>query len=63
MPKITLTSRLVRETECPEGQNKIDLFDEKQTGFLVEIRRRGGKTYYQRYTDDRGSSKLVHRNF
>lgn len=36
---------------------KIDFFDSEQRGFMLEVRCSGGKTYYQRYTDDRGRER------
>lgn len=36
---------------------KIDFFDNEQRGFMLEVRCSGGKTYYQRYTDDRGRER------
>jgi hypothetical protein len=43
----------VRQASCPAGQRKVDYFDSKQRGFLIEIRCSGRKTYYQRYSDER----------
>ena len=34
-----------------------DYFDVSQRGFLLEVRQSGGKTYYQRYTDERGRER------
>jgi integrase len=36
---------------------KVDFFDSVQRGFMLEVRCSGGKTYYQRYTDDRGRER------
>jgi len=36
---------------------KIDFFGSEQRGFMLEVRCSGGKTYYQRYTDDRGRER------
>src|SRR4051812_100602 len=54
MAREFLTTRLIRSSVCPPDRDKIDLYDLSQRGFLVEIRRSGGKTYYQRYTDGHG---------
>lgn len=51
MPKAKLTAQFVRLASCPEGKRKIDYYDEAITGFVVEIRSTGGKTYYLRYQD------------
>jgi integrase len=47
----------VRHAACPSGQRKLDYFDSKQRGFLIEIRASGRKTYYQRYCDERGRER------
>jgi len=57
MPTIALTSPFVRQAECGLGRRKTDFFDVGQRGFLLEVRASGGKTYYQRYTDERGRER------
>lgn len=57
MPKIKLAALFVRRIVCPIGQDKIDYFDEELRGFLLEVRASGRKTYYQRYTDERGRER------
>ena len=57
MPVRRLTQWFVREVVCPEDQSKIDYFDTQSRGFMVEVRASGGKTYYQRYTDERGRER------
>ena len=57
MPVVELTSAFVRQAFCPSGQRKVDYFDSKQRGFLIEIRCSGRKTYYQRYCDERGRER------
>ncbi len=57
MPVAELTSVFVRQAFCPSGQRKVDYFDSKQRGFLIEIRCSGRKTYYQRYCDERGRER------
>lgn len=54
MPKIALTPSFVRTVVCPCGRLKVDYFDLGLHGFMLEVRRSGGKTYYQRYSDERG---------
>lgn len=54
MPIVRLTSHFVRVALCPELQSKIDYFDPTLRGFLLEVRASGSKTFYQRYTDERG---------
>ena len=52
-------SRVVREIVCPSHLAKVDVFDEVQRGFLLEIRKSGGKTFYQRYTNARGQTRQI----
>lgn len=54
MPQLRLSASVVRQATCPADQLKLDLFDLQQSGFLLEVRRTGGKTYYQRYIDKYG---------
>src|SRR4051812_43673025 len=48
MPKVHLTAAFVRKAACPIEAQKIDFFDTNLPGFLLEVRKSGGKTYYQR---------------
>ena len=36
---------------------KVDFFDSEQRGFMLEVRCSGGKTFYQRYMDERGRER------
>lgn len=57
MPVQRITSQLVRSIRCPDDSQKIDVFDSTTRGFMLEVRSSGGKTYYQRYTDERGRER------
>jgi integrase len=57
MPTIALSASFVRQVGCQSGRKKTDYFDVGQRGFLLEVRQSGGKTYYQRYTDERGRER------
>ncbi len=57
MPSAALTANFVRSVQCSPGRKKVDYFDLAQRGFMLEVRRSGGKTYYQRYTDERGRER------
>lgn len=57
MPKIALTPYIVKNTICPDGKQKLDLFDQDCKGLMLEIRSTGGKTYYFRYQDVRGKTR------
>ena len=53
MPVLTLDANTVRNTLCPPGKKKIDLYDTAITGFIVEVRSTGFKTYYLKYRNAR----------
>jgi integrase len=57
MPRVQLSPAFVKSSVCSDGQKKIDFYDCEQRGFLLEVRRSGGKTFYQRYTDNRGRER------
>lgn len=57
MSRVELSVAFVRAASCPAEVKKVDFFDLRQRGFMLEVRRSGGKTYYQRYTDDRGRER------
>jgi integrase len=57
MPTVSLSAQFVRQAGCVSGRRKSDFFDQSQRGFLLEVRSSGGKTYYQRYTDERGRER------
>jgi len=51
MPLITLDANFVRTATCPAGKNKENYYDTAITGFILECRSTGGKTYALRYRD------------
>jgi len=57
VPRVELTASFARAARCGPGRRKIDYFDLTQRGFLLEVRASGGKTYYQRYTDEHGRER------
>jgi integrase len=57
MPRVHLTRQFAEGAACPAGRPKIDFFDAGQRGFMLEVRASGGKTFYQRYTDNRGRER------
>jgi integrase len=57
MPTVSMSAQFVRQVECRSGCRKTDYFDAGQRGLLLEVRASGGKTYYQRYTDERGRER------
>jgi integrase len=54
MPKATLDAHFVRTAICPEGKSKVDYYDTAITGFILEVRASGGKTFHLRYRDPHG---------
>lgn len=59
MARVTLTNQLVKTTDCPSGNKKIELFDIHSKGLSLEVRATGGKTYYRRYRDSRGRIRQI----
>jgi integrase len=57
MPKLTLTSSSALTAQCEEGRKKTDWYDTVTTGFVLECRSTGGRTYYLRYEDAAGRQK------
>jgi integrase len=57
MPTVALSVSFVRHASCAPGRKKVDYFDVTQRGFMLEVRSSGGKTFYQRYTDERGRER------
>lgn len=57
MPTVALSASFVRQVQCAPDRRKVDYFDAAQRGFMLEVRCSGGKTYYQRYTDERGRER------
>ena len=57
VPKTELTASFVRHCACPTGARRVDFFDAAVPGFLLEVRRTGGKTFYQRYRDASGRER------
>jgi integrase len=57
MPITKLTPSFVRSVSCSPEVGKVDFFDATLKGFMLEVRASGGKTYYQRYTDERGRER------
>src|SRR5262249_20606606 len=57
VPKATITQSFVRRIQCPANTRKIDFFESRFPGFLLEVRSSGGKTFYQRYRDVRGGER------
>ena len=57
MPKAKLDYAFAATAECEPGKTKTDWYDETITGFVLECRASGGRTYYLRYQDQGGRQK------
>ena len=51
MPKRKLDAAFCLAAACPYGKTKETYWDTGITGFVLEVRQSGGKTYYLRYFD------------
>ncbi len=54
MPLADLDAAFVRNAVCPVGKAKETYYDNAITGFVLEVRASGGKTFYLRYRDIHG---------
>lgn len=52
MPKVKLDHTAALLAHCDDGKKKTDYYDTAITGFVLECRASGGKTYYLRYDKD-----------
>jgi integrase len=57
MPKVRLDATIAATARCEDGKKKVDYYDDTVTGFVLECRSTGGKTYYLRYQDQSGSQR------
>lgn len=61
MPKAKLDHVFCLTARCEEGKKKTDYYDEAVTGFVLECRSTGGKTYYLRYQDQESQRQQQHK--
>jgi integrase len=57
MPNARIDSTLVATAHCPPGKAKVDFYDIAITGFVLEVRASGGRTYALRYRDEHGRQR------
>lgn len=57
MPKAKLDATFCLLAFCEEGKKKTDYWDTVTTGFVLEVRPNGSRTYYLRYQDQRGRQR------
>ena len=59
MPKVQLTAAFCAAAQCEPGKKRTDYYSDTQTGFGLEVRCSGKKTYFQRYFDPHGRQRQV----
>ncbi|UUR07584.1 site-specific integrase [Sphingomonas glaciei] len=59
MPKVQLSASFCLAAVCEPGKRKCDYWDTITSGFLLEVRSSGGRTYYLRYFDERGRQRQL----
>ncbi|MDH7973534.1 tyrosine-type recombinase/integrase [Sphingomonas sp. AR_OL41] len=57
MPKVKLDHTFCLTAQCEPGKKKTDYYDTSITGFVLEVRSSGGRSYYLRYQDAHGDQK------
>ncbi|MDO7833672.1 Arm DNA-binding domain-containing protein [Sphingobium sp. HBC34] len=57
MPKVKLDGTFCLTAQCEPGKKKTDYYDTSITGFVLEVRSSGGRSYYLRYQDAHGAQK------
>jgi len=59
MALMNLTQQITNTLICPSTSRRVDAYDTKTKGLLLEVRPTGGKTYYLRYVDERGRARQI----
>jgi hypothetical protein len=59
MPKVHLRPAFVARPPLPKDKAKVDYFDSRLSGFLLEVRATGSSTFYLRYRDKSGNLKQI----
>lgn len=55
----TLDARFCQLAYCEPGKKKTDYWDEVIQGFVLEVRKSGGRTYWLRYTTPQGRQRSI----
>jgi len=58
MPKLRFTTDSIKRLKPPIDKAKEQYFDSDLTGFMLEVKNRGSKTYYYRYREN-NSQKMI----
>ena len=59
MPTIKLDQTSAAKAQCERGKKKTDWYDQTITGFVLECRCSGGRTYYLRYQNQVGLQRAL----
>lgn len=59
MPTHKLDASFCLTASCPPNKGRIDFWDTVTTGFILEVRPSGGKTYYLRFFNGNGQQRQV----
>lgn len=59
MPICKLDAGFCLAAKCPSGKKKENYYDTSITGFVLEVRASGGKTYVLRYQDANGRQRQI----
>lgn len=54
MPVVSLDAAFVLTATCPPDKRKVDFYSDKLSGFILEVRANGGKSFHLRYKDSYG---------
>lgn len=57
MPRVKIDHAFAATAQCEPGKKKTDWYCTMVTGFVIEVRSSGGRTYYLRYQDQGGRQK------
>lgn len=57
MSSVALNNSFTLAATCRAGQRRTEYFDDDVTGFTLEVRLTGGKTFYLRYRDAHGKQR------
>lgn len=59
MPKVKLDSTFCLTASCEPGKKRTDYYDTSITGFVLECRPGGGKTFHMRYQTEQGQQRQI----